>query len=353
MCGLAVVLAAVALLASERDEDLGGGGLCLPFEQLNWIGQWPPSCWRPYADSSPFNHKLPEEPRLHPGSERIVERLVGFGPLQHLTAGQAGTAADFGRPTYHPSGDDPLFTLRCRATPCEVEGMRIRIPDRAEPAGGSDGHMTVVDRPGGWEYDLWRVTEKPRGGGELSLARGGRTRLGGSGLGSAAVAARWGNLAGIVRAEEISSGEIDHALLLVVHCDSGEHVYPAGGSGRPCSDVGLPERDAPPMGARLFLDMTDAEIDALGFPRWKRAILHAMARYGMYVGDTGGTWSIKEESAATYTSLGQVDRWVALAKRAGVPYFEPDRTWVFDIRSGVDWAGRLRVVHPCEAGGDC
>jgi hypothetical protein len=279
--------------------------------------------------------------------------VVGFGQFQHLLAGQAGTSADFGRPTYHADSDDPLFTLRCRAEPCELEGMRIRIPDRARPAAGSDGHMTVIDRPSGWEYDLWRVTDKPSGGGDLQLARGGRTRLGGSGLGSAAVAARWGNLAGIVRAEELARGEIDHALLLVVRCDSGEHVYPAAGSGRSCSDVGLDEGDAPPMGARLALDMSDSEIDALGVPRWKRAILRAMAHYGMYVGDTGGAWSIKEESGATYTSLGQEDRWVALAKRVGVPYFEPDRTWTFDIRSDVDWAERLRVIDPCEARSDC
>lgn len=363
MAGVAIVLAlAAAVLTSAGDEDPGGGqpttspvserGLCLPL--LGWTGQWPPSCWRPYADASPFNRELPEQPRLHPRSEQIVERLVGFGPLQNLLAGQAGTDADFGRPTYHSSSDDPLFTVRCRATPCELEGMRIRIPDRAQPAGGSDAHMTVIDRRGGWEYDLWRVTQKPRGGGTVSLARGGRTRLDGLGLGSSAVAAQWGNLGGIVRAEELAAGEIDHALLIVVNCDSGEHVYPADGTGRSCSDIGLPDEDAPAMGARFVLDMTDAEIDALGVPRWKRAILRAVARYGMYVGDTGGTtWSIKEESGASYTSLGEEDRWVQFAKRAGVPYFGPDATWVFDVQSDVDWAERLRVVQPCEARGAC
>ena len=140
--------------------------------------------------------------------------------------------------------------------------MRVRIPDRARPAGGSDHHLAVVDQRSGWEYDLWEVESKPSGGGELVTGYGGRTRIDGDGLGSDATAAHFGLLAGIIRAQELRRGRIDHALFLVADCDSGEFVYPARGRGAPCGD----RTDAPAEGMRFQLDMSDAEIRALERP---------------------------------------------------------------------------------------
>ncbi len=319
------------------------------------VDAWPGGCWRPYSDSSPFNRSLGASPRVDAGSDAVVDRVMGFGPLQHLVAGQAGRKDDWGHPTYYSKPSDPEFTLSCTEDwgRCDVEGMRIRIPDQARAPGGSDGHMTVVDQVSGWEYDMWRVTSKPRGGGTLEFAWGGRTRIDGDGLGSNAVAARFGNMAGKLRAEELEAGEINHALFMVVNCDSGEFVYPAAQSGRECSSIGKSNKDAPPMGARFQLEMSDAEIAALDVPVWKKTILRAMAHYGMYVGDTGGSWSIKEESGLTYTSFGRADKWVELAKRYQVPRYEPDNNWIYNLRDDVDWASRLRVIDPCEAQGTC
>jgi hypothetical protein len=319
-------------------------------------GRWPPACWRPYSRRSPFNRRIRSNPRLHPESRAIVDRLLSFGPAQHLLAGQAGRAEwdDF-QPTYYSRRRDPVFTLHCTNSwgRCEVEGMRIRIPDAARPAAGSDGHMTVIDQRSGWEYDMWRVQRKPRGGGRLEFAWGGRTRIDGHGLNSDATAARFGNLAGAVRAEELASGRIDHALFLTVHCDSGAWVYPARKGGTSCAETGESNTDAPPMGARFQLAMSRKQINELRVPAWKKVILHAMASYGMYVGDTGGSWAIEQEGGRTYTSFGYKDRWVRLAKRAGVPFNPDDRLWVFNLRDGVDWARYLRVLDPCEARGSC
>ncbi len=208
--------------------------------------------------------------------------------------------------------------------------MQVRIPDRARPAGGSDRHLTVVDQRSGWEYDLWEVESKPSGGGELVTGYGGRTRIDGDGLGSDATAAHFGLLAGIIRAEELRRGRIDHALFLVADCDSGEFVYPARGRGAPCED----RTDAPAEGMRFQLDMSDAEIRALDAPRWKRAILRALARYGMFVGDTGGSpWDLEFESGSTYTSFGYPDRILRYAKRIGIPR-EDDGRYHFDLDEG-------------------
>ena len=85
----------------------------------------------------------------------------------------------------------------------------------------------------------------------------------------------------------------------------------------------------------LYLAMSDDEIGALNVPDWQKTILTAMARYGMFVGDTGGSpWGVEFESGSTYTSYGQADPWVAWAKQ------QPGET---------DWNGdafRQRVTGP-------
>jgi hypothetical protein len=54
-----------------------------------------------------------------------------------------------------------------------------------------------------------------------------------------------------------------------------------------------------------------------------------------------------------YTSFGQPDRWVTLARRWQIPYYAPDHDYVFDLNDGVDWARYLRVVAPCVSQGTC
>lgn len=233
--------------------------------------------------------------------------------------------------------------------------MQIRIPDRARPAAGGDHHLTVVE-PEGWEYDFWNVTSKPAGGGLLKYGGGGRTRIDGYGLASGATAAGFGNLAGIIREQELAAGRINHALFLVVKCTarntafgygerlmgSAGYVYPAthSGSGCPTDSTALP-----PMGAHFALAMSDAQIAALAVPWWKKVILTALAHYGGYVGDTGGSgFGFQFESSSTYTSFGWTDLLFSLSRGLGVPLWSG--TYVYDMASGVEWARYLRVLVP-------
>ena len=321
-----------------------------------WTGpSSPPACWRPYAPSSPFNQQIPPDARVARKSARVVQRLLSFGPLQHLTAGDAGRADDFGRAVYFDHRGDPIFSVHCTdgRRSCPVEGARIRIPDAARVPGGSDGHVTVVDAASGWEYDFWRVKSKPTGGGRLVVARGGRTRIDGDGLGSDAVAARFGTLAGLLRPEELQAGRINHALAISVLCDSGRFVYPASQRSTSCASLGLSDADAPAIGTRFQLAMSPARIDDLDVPDYRKALLRAMARYGMYVADTGGSWGIVKDSGLETLSFGLDDRWVGIARAVGAPYWEPDRRYAINIRSGVDWARYLRVIAPCVARRTC
>jgi hypothetical protein len=136
-----------------------------------------------------------------------------------------------------------------------------------------------------------------------------------------------------------------------VFCDSGKRVYPASGVGRPCSAIGRSNAGAPPMGTRLQLAMSSSAIKALDAPRWAKAILLAMSRYGMFVGDTGGSsWGLQLESGSTYTSFGYRDPLVSFARRAGLPSY--DGLYSLSLRDLVDWR-RLRVVDPCVSERSC
>jgi len=318
-------------------------------------GAWPGGCWRPYSVSSPFNRRLPAAPRVAADSRQVVGRLLGFGPVNHLVAGAAGSEDDYGHPTYYARAGDPVFELHCYEVSwgrCPIEGVRIRVPDAARPAAGGDRHLTVVDQDSGWEYDLYKVRSKPAGGGLLVFRWGGRTRIDGDGLRSGATAARFGSLAGLVRAEELAAGRIDHALFMTARCDAGRAVYPARGVGRSCAELGESTAGAPPMGAHFQLAMSGEEIDALPVPAWKKTILRAMATYGMFLGDTGsGSWGIQKESGATYTSFGYPARFVELAQANGWQPYED--VWVGNLRDDVDWAGRLRLLDPCVSQRTC
>jgi hypothetical protein len=306
--------------------------------------------------------------------------------VNNMIANDDGTT---GEPTYYTyyrqatDDPDPVFTLQCKNDPfmrpdgkCPIEGMPLGIPAGAERELGShanagdDRHMTIVDQDSGWEYDLWQVNANglPASGGILSFSWGGRTRIDGDGLTSDevgapdsqgrtyvgdATAARWGSLAGRVRAEELALGQIRHALFIGVNCVSNYTVYPARGKGTQCSKLKPPlgplsDQDAPPLGAHLQLNMAATDIDNLPITAWQKTLLHAMAEYGMFIGDTGaeGYFVIEQEAGNQYQSVTQqvpkenADAWLTFAsqnwRRGAVNAAWPWPNWVGCMGSGCD-----------------
>ncbi len=363
LVGLALAVAAGVALAAPSGSDVEDGGRSAGCERATGLGGgWPAACWRPFDAASPFNTPLPARPRIAPRSREIVRALLRHSdrPLD-IEAHEDGRG---GEPTYWSTRADPLFRISCTRGwgRCPLEGSRIRIPAGARPEGGrgsdvEDAHMTIVDRRRGRIYELWQVRrdELPATGGRLRVSWAGITSLHGSGadgLGSA-TAARFSSLAGRVRAEEMAAGRVDHALFVVLPCDNGRYVYPARKSGARCRGWS----GAPPMGARLQLGYSDAEIAALRVPAWKRTLLRAMARYGMFFGDTGtpGLFTLERETGLQYTVAGRRDRWLDFARSNGFWRWEGDgdgAVYIGDLASGVDWS-RLRVIAPCVSRGRC
>jgi hypothetical protein len=226
------------------------------------------------------------------------------------------------------------------------------MPSSARPSGGSDRHLTIVYN--GYEYGLWDASvDNSTHTITTSAAR--KIPINGDGLHGASTAARFGNLAGRISAQELEAGQINHALFMTSNSIATNAVYPAEKS-----DGGKdPSQGYPPMGTRFQLAMTDAQIDTLAVPVWKKAILRALKNYGAYLGDsTSSPWGLMSlESGSTYTSFGYEDQMVTFAKAHGLPSSYDSsvgRTiYTFDVRSDVDWARYMRVVDPCVTQGTC
>jgi hypothetical protein len=89
-------------------------------------------------------------------------------------------------------------------------------------------------------------------------------------------------LPGLVRYDEISAGEIKHALRFTVEETAG-YIWPAR------HQTADPQDGVPPMGARFRLK---ADYDISGFPPDMQVLLRAMKEYGIILADNGSNWYV-------------------------------------------------------------
>jgi hypothetical protein len=308
-----------------------------------------------YSSSSPFNTAVPANPTVAPNSDQIVQRLASLGPPAANSAGTAGTSMDWSHPVYFAKASDPVYTIHQTgwANP-DVEGRQIHIPVGAKPAGGDDASFSVVDTDG-WEYDFWQAQAPSGNGGTFTANFAKRAPWDGNGLGTSGTpyqggitAAGFSNQAGVIRASEMKAGVINHALFMSVHGWNGR-VWPSAKLSGTTGEVTDP--NAPAMGQHFWLDMTQAQIDALSVPEWQKIILRAMAKYGMYVGDNGGSpWALQFESGDNYTSFGQPDPWIAYAQSQRITGSYNSsigrNVYYFNFKNAVDWGSKLKVLEP-------
>jgi hypothetical protein len=314
----------------------------------------PPASWRPFADDSPWNAPVPEQPQLHANSSLIVQRLLEAGTVAPLQVGDADTEKDFEHPVYFADRSDPLYTVSGGSDDERygIDGKRVRLPDGAKPAAGTDGHLAVVYEGEHWGCYQAVVNRRAR---SIHCDDGRRVPIDGAGIHAAETSARFPSLGGRVRYQELAAGRIEHALFATSSQIAFDAVYPADKS----DGDEDPREGYPPMGTRFQLDpayMTDERL-ATYLP-WKRALLRAIRDYGFYLGDTTSrplnVFPI--ESGTSYTSFGIPDPWVRYAKRNELPSSFHDEIqrelYRFDVADSVDWT-QLRVIDPCVSAGDC
>jgi hypothetical protein len=297
-----------------------------------------PSGRTPGSASSPWNAK---GGAVLSNSATLVSALLsGINGPNAL-----GIAGRWSKPTYYAAGTDPLVTLKFKAPSwggsSVLDGKQIRIPKGALPAppswsedANTDAHMEVVlcrsdcERlgvPYGHSAQFWRAKWE---GSALRFESGSWGQYDGSLIGGKATAMNCDLCAGQIRAPELLAGNIPHALFAV--CSKSKiakgFVSPAthsDGSGGPI-----------PMGQRFKLAYTASEIAATSWPTYRKAIVGAVAEYGLIIGDSSGApLGLQLESCVMYTSQGQNNPFAALGSS-------------LDVTAGVDWKNRLRAVAP-------
>jgi hypothetical protein len=157
-----------------------------------------------------------------------------------------------------------------------------------EGGAGSDGdrHVLVLERETCTLYELFYAW--PQADGSWEAGSGALFRLDSYALRpdgwTSADAAGLPILPGLVRYDEVESGEIRHALRFTAPQTRRDYVWPARHYAS-----SLTGTQYPPLGQRFRLK---AEFDMSGFSPQARVILRALQVYGMMLADNGSAWYI-------------------------------------------------------------
>ena len=205
---------------------------------------------------------------------------------------------DFGSGKYDGEPIGIPFDVVSNATPTyrvrfeyadESDHVRYPIPKGVHIEGGprstGDRHALLVNKNTCRLYELFDLHHTRRGwkagsGATWSL-KSDKLRPAGW---TSADAAGLPIFPGLARWDEVSAGEIDHALRFTAPQTRREYVYPAR---HYASDSDSPS--LPPMGLRVRLK---AGIDLSKFPNQARVVLKALQVYGMILADNGSPWYV-------------------------------------------------------------
>jgi hypothetical protein len=162
----------------------------------------------------------------------------------------------------------------------------LNPPIEGGGAGQGDRHVLILDRDHCRLYELYNAWPQPDG--SWQAGSGAQFDLNSYALRpetwTSADAAGLAILPGLVRFEEVSAGEIRHALRFTAPATRREYIWPA----RHYASWHT-EPQVPPMGQRFRLK---AGFDLSGFSPEVQVILRALKKYGMILADNGSSWYI-------------------------------------------------------------
>lgn len=248
-----------------------------PLSDLEQLQIFPPD--------NPWNTDISRYP-LHPNSDNFIDS-IGLSKGLHPDFGTTWDGVPNGIPYTVVSSDQAMVPVFFTLYPDESDPGPYPIPDDAPVEGGPDGtgdrHVIVIDCDNLILYELYRAFKTNVG---WEAGSGAKWDLTSNQLRpkywTSADAAGLPIFPGLVRYEEVLTGEIDHALRFTVSRTQRGFIYPARHF---ASESENP--DLPPMGLRLRLK---TDFDISGFSQTNQIILRALKKYGMMVADNGSDW---------------------------------------------------------------
>ncbi|MGY1636655.1 hypothetical protein ACI78V_08365 [Geodermatophilus sp. SYSU D00742] len=192
----------------------------------------------------------------------------------------------------------------------------VPIPTGAVPAAGTDSTMSIYSPGSDQLWEFWRIGQSPDG--RWSACWGGRIDSvsrspGYFPEGYGASASGLSTTGGTVSLADVRSGEIDHALALVV---TNPAIHERFSWPAQRSDGWDPHPHAVPEGTRLRLDPS-LDVDELRLTPVAEMIARAAQRYGFIVTDKGGAVAVTAEGGAAEQAATGVDPWETVLD--GVP----------------------------------
>jgi hypothetical protein len=235
------------------------------------------------ADNS-WNTSIAAAP-LHPRSSAIVSTiLANGGDFLHPDFGEN---PDYGIPYVVVPADEPLRPIVYDAYGDESDPGPFPIPQTAPIEGGpsatGDRHVIAVQQGTCELFELFAARISGAGwvaesGARFNLRSNALRPLGWT----SADAAGLPILPGLVRYEEVASGQIRHAIRITFSRTQAGYILPATHFASTRADP-----DLPPMGLRLRLR---ADYDVSHLTGQARVIAVAMQQYGVIVADNGSNW---------------------------------------------------------------
>jgi hypothetical protein len=233
--------------------------------------------------NTPIDH-LP----VDPNSSAYISS-IGANTSVHPDFGTVWEGAPIGIPYNIVPGTQPMVNITFDYSD-ESDPGPYPIPPHAEIEGGDtssgDRHILVLDKDNCILYETFYSLYQPDGSwraGSGAVYDLYSNALRPSGW-TSADAAGLPILPGLVRYDEVASGEITHALRFTVQRTRKAFIWPARHYASTLSSTNYP-----PMGQRFRLK---AGFDVSGFSPEVQVILNALKKYGMILADNGSNWYI-------------------------------------------------------------
>lgn len=247
--------------------------------------------YRPFPEDNPWNTPVDELP-LDPKSETYINSIGRDKPL-HPDFGANWNGGPFGIPYVVVDKSTPRVPLSFEYSD-ESDPGPYPIPQNAPIEGGAeaegDRHILVINRDDKKLYEVYAAQPQKQGEKIASWQAGSgaifdltRNKLRPAGW-TSADAAGLPIFPGLVRRDEVTRGEIRHALRFTVRRTQRGYIAPATHWASRSHDANLP-----PMGLRVRLKK---DYDISGFPKSAQVVLQALKTYGMLLADNGSDWFI-------------------------------------------------------------
>ena len=238
-----------------------------------------------FPSTDPWNTDISKYP-IHPSSDAFVAKINSSRIALHP---DFTSTVNGGIPYVVVGSSQALVSIVFTSYPSESDPGPYAIPANApieQPPGG-DCHVLVVDTSNAMLYELYQGVKDASGtgwsaacGAKYDLTKTEYRPLGWTSCDAAGLPI----FPGLVRYDEVASGEIKHAVRFTTNKTVRGFIHPARHYASALTDPTYP-----PMGLRMRLK---SNFDLSTYTGQSKIILTALKKYGMILADNGSAWFI-------------------------------------------------------------